>query len=160
MDTIIRQETRSIRCPQVGSCTQSVHTMHIPEWCQQGKLGHLVQYNQHICLWGLLVTYSRPGMSNVCPAYYVIIIFHGGTGYIHSCRLLQVTGLRSPRRHLCGPPPLCHDRHHGHILLIAWSALRAILVSRFIRATMHAELWFHTIFLFSFPLSFPYFPSL
>ena len=38
------------------------------------------------------------------------------------------------------PPPLCHGRHHSHILLMEWSALRVILMSRFIRATMHAGL--------------------
>lgn len=46
--------------------------------------------------------------------------------------------------------PLCHGHHHSHRLIMEWSTMRAILMSRFIRATKHAELWCHRLFFFSF----------
>ncbi len=136
----------------MGSCSHKhkvSYTMDLSETCQQGELGHLAPHH----VYGSAHNSLRLESNIFSADYFIIFIMNV---YIHSGRVLQGSqgSCKWQGSTLWGNMPvalpLCHGRHHSHRLLMQWSAMRVILMSWFIRATMHAGLWCHRMFFFSF----------
>lgn len=106
----------------------------------------------------LIITYPRLE-SNIFHADYFISFIMDV--YISSCKVLRGSQGTCKWRgstfwgNIPVALPLCHGRHHSHRLLIEWYARKVILMSKFIRDTMHAGLWCHRmLFFFSLGLIF------